>query len=211
MNRNASTMPQGLVRLRDVAPSIREDIRYASADNFTGAPAPGYEAAECWLLAPVAQALALVAQDAACEGLTLIVWDGYRPQRASDHFLLWSQSPDDSPVASRLRERFHPRLDKRDLFARGFLSERSSHSRGAAVDLGLLDATGALLDFGASFDFFEDLSATSSPDVSESARANRARLCRLMEMHGFRNYALEWWHFGFPVPDETPFFDAPIR
>jgi D-alanyl-D-alanine dipeptidase len=211
MNSEAFSLPHGLVRLRDAAPAIQQDIRYASANNFTGAPAPGYEAAECWLLKPVAHALAAVADDAAREGLSLIVWDGYRPQRASDHFLLWSQTEDDTPDAARLRARFHPRVDRRDLFARGFLSERSSHSRGAAVDLGLLDAQGALLNFGSEFDFFDDLSATDSADVSPIARANRALLCRLMEVRGFRNYALEWWHFGFPVPDDTPFLDAPIR
>jgi D-alanyl-D-alanine dipeptidase len=211
MKSEASSLPLGLVRLRDISSGIRQDIRYASENNFTGAPAPGYDAAECWLLKPVARALASVAEDAAREGLMLIVWDGYRPQRASDHFLLWSQTLDDTPDAARLRARFHPRVDRRDLFARGFLSERSSHSRGAAVDLGLLDAQGALLDFGAEFDFFDDLSATDSPDVSAAARCNRALLCRLMEARGFRNYALEWWHFGFPVPDDTPFLDAPIR
>lgn len=211
MNGEAFSLPRGLVRLRNAAPTIRQDIRYAGANNFTGAPASGYEAAECWLLEPVAQALAAVADDAAREGLSLIVWDGYRPQRASDHFLIWSQTPDESPEAAQRRARFHPRVDKRDLFARGFLSERSSHSRGAAVDLGLVDAQGALLDFGGEFDFFDDLSATDSPDVSLAARANRALLCRLMEARGFRNYALEWWHFGFPVADETPFLDAPIQ
>lgn len=211
---NASGKPQlpaGFVRLRDVAPAIAQDIRYAGADNFTGAPVPGYVAADCWLLARVAQALAAVALEAAQEGFQLIVWDGYRPQRASDHFLSWSRTWDASPEAGRLRAAYHPRIDKLELFARGFLSERSSHSRGSAVDLGLLNASGALLDFGACFDFFDDLSATDSPMVSDSAQANRARLRRLMEAQGFRNYPPEWWHFSLPVPDDTPLLDAPIR
>ena len=100
------------------------------------------------------------------QGLALVVWDAYRPQRASDHFLLWSQEPEIGEAAARLRGRFHPGIDRRDLFARGFLSERSSHSKGAAVDLGLLDASGGLLDFGAPFDFFDAISATGSADVS---------------------------------------------
>lgn len=204
-------LPQGFVRLRDVAPGVRQDIRYAGADNFTGAPVPGYEAAECWLLEPVARALGEVARDAAREGLGLVVWDGYRPQRASDHFLRWSQSAGESPAAAQLRARFHPRVERRDLFARGFLSERSSHSRGCAVDLGLLDAAGALVDLGTGFDVFDDLSATDCPDVAQAARANRALLRRLMEARGFRNYTLEWWHFGYPVDADAPYLDAVIR
>jgi zinc D-Ala-D-Ala dipeptidase len=208
--RAGACLPPGFVRLRDIAPAIAQDVRYAGRDNFTGAPVPGYGAAECWLLEPVARALAAAADDAARSGLTLIVWDGYRPQRASDCFLRWSQSEDAAPDAARLRERFHPRVDKRDLFAQGFLSEHSSHSRGSAVDLGLLDAAGALLDFGTPFDFFDALSATDCPDVSSAARANRAVLRNLMEARGFRNYALEWWHFGYPLPRQAPIHDQPI-
>ncbi|MDP2358929.1 MAG: M15 family metallopeptidase [Beijerinckiaceae bacterium] len=203
--------PTGFVRLRDVAPAIAQDVRYAGSDNFTGAPAPGYEAADCWLLAPVALALAGVAQDAAREGLQIIVWDGYRPQRASDYFLLWSQTEDASPSAARLRAAYHPNIDKLDLFARGFLSRRSSHSRGSAVDLGLLDASGALLEFGTGFDFFDDLSGIDCLVVTEAAQANRRLLRRLMEARGFKNYPPEWWHFSFPVADDTQLLDAPIR
>ncbi len=188
-----------------------QDIRYAGSNNFTGRCAPGYEAADCWLLAAVAQALAAVSQDAARDGLQIVVWDGYRPQRASDYFLLWSKTADASDEAARLCAAYHPDIDKLDLFARGFLSERSSHSRGSAVDLGLLDASGALLDFGTGFDFFDDLSAIDCSAVTRIAQANRRLLRRLMEARGFKNYAPEWWHFSFPVADDTPLLDAPIR
>ena len=204
-------LPPGFVRLREVAPAITQDIRYASANNFTGAPAPGYEAADCWLLEPVARALAAVAQDAAHDGVRLIVWDGYRPQRASDYFLLWSQTHDPSDKATRLRAAYHPDIDKRDLFARGFLSERSGHSRGLAVDLGLLDADGALLKFGTDFDFFDNASAMDSAAVTQTAQANRALLRRLMEARGFKNYTPEWWHYSYAVADDLPLLDAPIR
>jgi D-alanyl-D-alanine dipeptidase len=204
-------LPPGFVQLREVAPEIAQDIRYASANNFTGAPAPGYEAADCWLLEPVARALAAVAQDAAHDGVRLIVWDGYRPQRASDYFLLWSQSHDASDEAARLRAAYHPAIDKRDLFERGFLSERSGHSRGLAVDLGLLDADGALLEFGTDFDFFDNASAMDSAAVTQAAQANRALLRTLMEARGFKNYTPEWWHYSYAVADDLPLLDALIR
>lgn len=211
VNREAhGAPPQSFVRLRDVAPGIVEDVRYAGPDNFTGAPVPGYEVAECWLLAPVAQALARVAREAQGRGLALVVWDAYRPQRASDYFLRWSREPEDGEEAARLRGRFHPGVDRRDLFARGFLSERSSHSKGAAVDLGLLDGAGGLLDFGAPFDFFDAVSATGSADVPPAARANRALLLALMAAQGFRNYEPEWWHYGHPAGEHEPLHDWPI-
>lgn len=203
------SLPHGFVRLRDVAPSILEDVRYAGSDNFTGAPVPGYEKPECWLLAPVAEALAAVARDAHGEGYGLVVWDAYRPQRASDHFLRWAQGS--GPCDPVLRSRFHPRIDRRDLFEQGYLSRRSSHSQGAAVDLGLVDASGAPVDFGAPFDFFDPLSATDCPGAPAHARASRSLLRRLMEARGFRNYAAEYWHYGYPVAADSPFHDKPIR
>ena len=86
----ASELPSRFVRLADVAPSIRQDIRYAGSDNFTGRPVPGYAAAECWLRKEAALALAAVQTDALKQGLKLVVYDCYRPQRATNAFVKWA-------------------------------------------------------------------------------------------------------------------------
>ena len=64
-----STLPAGFVYLRDVDPTIAQDIRYAGANNFVGRPLPGYEAAECVLRREVAAALKRVQASLAASGL----------------------------------------------------------------------------------------------------------------------------------------------
>ena len=50
-------LPSGFVYLKDVDPSIQQDIRYATAHNFIGHPIAGYPAGECILTKPAAQHL----------------------------------------------------------------------------------------------------------------------------------------------------------
>jgi D-alanyl-D-alanine dipeptidase len=183
------------------------DLRYAGADNFVGAPVDGYERAICLLSEPAARALARVQADLVASGLGLVVFDCYRPQRAVDHFVRWSREPAEPWAAAR----HHPRVPKQELFARGYIAERSGHSRGSTVDVGLVRGV-QLLDFGTPFDFFDPLSHGDATGISETARENRALLRAAMERRGFRPYPAEWWHFtlaGEPWPDR--YFDVPVR
>src|SRR5262245_8393992 len=86
-----SALPRGFVYLRDVDPTIVQDIRYAGSHNFVGRPISGYRAAECILSGPAADALATVQKLLAQKKLSLIVWDCYRPKRAVDDFAQWSK------------------------------------------------------------------------------------------------------------------------
>ena len=129
----ASEIPPRFVRLADVAPSIRQDIRYAGSDNFTGRPVPGYAAAECWLRKEAALALANVHTDALKQGLKLVVYDCYRPQRATNAFVKWANNDADQIA----KDRFFPGIEKRALFSQGYISRRSSHSTGLAVDIAI--------------------------------------------------------------------------
>ncbi len=197
-------MPPDFIRLSEVAPEIRQDIRYAGNDNFTGRPVPGYEAPVCWLRREAAQALARVAASAAAEKLKLIVWDCYRPQQSTNAFLRWSADAGDQDAKAR----YYPRIEKRELFMRGYIARKSVHSTGYAVDVGLLNADGTPVDFGSTFDLFDTRSVTSSLEVSAAARTNRARLANLMHQKGFRNYPGEWWHYALPDRPETGYNDA---
>ena len=51
-------LPEGFVYIKDVIPSVREDIRYAGTHNFMGRPADGY--AQPLVVASVEVARALV-------------------------------------------------------------------------------------------------------------------------------------------------------
>ncbi len=131
-----SALPRGFVYLRDIDPTIVQDIRYAGSHNFVGRPIKGYLAAECILSASAANALATVQRKLAEKKLSLIVWDCYRPTRAVADFLQWSRDP----VHSEMKAEFYPRTDKQKLFALGYLATRSAHSRGSTVDLGIVPA-----------------------------------------------------------------------
>jgi D-alanyl-D-alanine dipeptidase len=202
------SLPADFVSLADLDATIALDLRYATPDNFVGEPVDGYEAAKCLLTRPAARALARVQADLRAEGLGLRVFDCYRPQRAVDHFVRWSRAPDDPAT----RARHYPRVAKLELFARGYIAERSGHSRGSSVDLTLVDGDGRELDLGTPFDFFDPRAAGDSTDVPETARASRAKLRTAMERRRFRPYAAEWWHFtlaGEPYPDT--YFEVPVR
>src|SRR3954454_23941897 len=121
-----SILPKGFVYLREVDPTIVQDIRYAGSHNFVGRPIKGYLAAECILSEPAANALKAVQRKLTEKYLSLIVWDCYRPKRAVDDFLRWSRDP----ARTEMKAEFYPRTDKQSLFALGYLAVRSAHSRG---------------------------------------------------------------------------------
>jgi D-alanyl-D-alanine dipeptidase len=211
----ASALPNGFVYLRDVDPTIHQDIRYAGSHNFVGRPINGYLAAECILGAAAAQALATVQKMLAVKKLSLIVWDCYRPMRAVDDFVRWSKDPSHL----EMKAEFYPRTDKARLFALGYIARRSGHSRGSTVDLGIVPADvtstpppnpaqplkactapkgerfeDGTIDFGTGYDCLDELANTSA-DVGAAARSNRQILKSAMQGAGFRPYAREWWHF----------------
>jgi zinc D-Ala-D-Ala dipeptidase len=206
---NAGELPPGFVALSATGADVVEDIRYAGPNNFTGRTVPGYERPICWLRRETAEALARVAAHfgAAEQGrYRLIIYDCYRPQRAVDAFVAWAKDEADAETKAA----YYPSIRKPDLLGT-YIGTRSGHSKGVAVDVGLIDrASGAALDFGTPFDFFGPESAMAAR-ISRSARANRRRLKSAMEqVGGFRNYPGEWWHYSLDLPGAKA-FDIPIR
>ena len=199
-----------LVDIASLVPDIDLDIRYAGKDNFTGAPVPGYDAPRCLLREAAARALAAVEQDLRTQGRRLRIFDCYRPVRAVARFVEWAEAPDDPDSKAA----YYPRLDKAALMG-GYIAPVSGHSRGATVDLTVLDCSDATctpLDMGTPFDFFDPSANTGSPTVTAAQRANRAQLVDSMARHGFANYPMEWWHFTLdPEPAPGTAFDVPIR
>ncbi|MGV8961605.1 MAG: M15 family metallopeptidase [Stenotrophomonas sp.] len=200
----------GMTEIRTVAPDIALDIRYAGSDNFTGRPVPGYGAARCYLLTPVAQALARVQQTLRAQGYSLQVFDCYRPAHAVQAFVAWAADLEDQPT----KPRYYPHIDKRELLG-SYIAETSGHSRGATLDLGLLDCRSTpcvALDMGTGFDYFDPRAHTDHAGLTPAQRRHRQLLLRAMAEHGFANYPLEWWHFTWqPEPDATTAYDFPLR
>ncbi|MEO8090280.1 MAG: M15 family metallopeptidase [Gemmatimonadales bacterium] len=175
-----------LVDVRSADSTIRVDARYAGSNNFTGAPLPGYQAPRALLRREAAVALGRVQARLRTGGLGLLIFDGYRPVRATLAMVDWAK-----------------RAGRADLLD-GYIARRSRHNQGVAVDLTLVDpASGTALDMGTPFDTFSDAAHTANA----TGRPLRYRqiLVRVMESEGFTNYEQEWWHFSYPVPNAPPF------
>lgn len=196
------------ISLADAYPDIKIQADYSTEENFTGQIVPGYKSRKAYLARVPAEALSLVQKDAKSRGLGLKVFDAYRPVKAVKFFLEWSNLPEDD---FELKEIYYPKYSRLELFQNGFLSERSSHSRGCTVDLTLVDdVLGIELDMGSRFDYFDSISHTDSPLISVHQMQNRLLLKSLMEAHSFKNYSKEWWHYTYrpePFPDQTFDFD----
>jgi len=180
-----------LTDVRTLDPRIVVDLRYATANNFTGAPLPGYLANRAFMRREAAAALGRVEGDLRPRGLGLKVFDAYRPVRATLAMVAWTQ-----------------RVNRPDLLTDGYIASRSRHNLGLAIDLTLIDiATGREFEMGTPFDTFS--AAAHTANASGEAAANRQKLKAAMEREGFVNYDQEWWHFSFNVPNPLR-FDRPI-
>jgi len=204
----------GLVDVSTLEPDFRVEMRYAGADNFTGAVVPGYEAPKCLLLKPAAEALVAVEDDLVSQGLSLVLYDCYRPVRSVKAFVAWAHDLSDQSTKAG----HYPNVDKSALLG-PYIAETSGHSRGATVDLGLIrcvprndEAICEPLDMGAEFDLFDPRANTDSPAITDEQRANRRLLLDAMKRRGFVNYPMEWWHFTFkPEPTPATAYDVPVK
>ena len=232
MSLSAGSLPNGFVYIKDVIPNIVLDIRYHSEYNFLGAQVDGYQAPVGIITKQAAEALAEVQAELNQFGMSLKIYDAYRPQQAVDHFVRWAA--DFGDTLTKLE--FYPTLDKPILLEEVYIATRSSHTRGSAVDLTIVplpvpgqkefDITNQCdcsrgirnrsldnsIDMGSGFDCFHVLSHTAQPRLTEEQRINRLLLKSIMEKHGFRNYSKEWWHFNLieePFPET--YFNFPIK
>lgn len=198
-------MEKGFVFIDEVLSGVRWDAKYATWDNFTGKPVDGYEVNRIAGTIELAAALRETKRQAAALGYGLLLWDGYRPQRAVDCFLRWSEQPEDG----RTKERYYPNINRRDMITKGYVASKSSHSRGSVIDLTLFQLdTSELVPMGTGFDFMDGRSNHTSKNVSIIEAQNRCILKTIMENSGFEPYPYEWWHYVLknePYPDR--YFD----
>jgi D-alanyl-D-alanine dipeptidase len=201
-------MRDDFVFVDELVPAIRWDAKYATWDNFTGKPVEGYLANRIVGTRALCAGLQRAQQKAASLGFGLLLWDGYRPQRAVDRFLRWSAEPEDG----RTKLRHYPNLDRAQMFAGGYVAARSGHSRGSTVDLTLyhLD-TGELVAMGGHHDLMDPTSHHRATCLGGIEARNRQYLCGIMSASGFSPYALEWWHYTLTdEPYPSTYFDFPI-
>lgn len=170
-----------MIRVVEIDPRIRVDLRYATSHNVTGRVL--YASSEAWLRAGTMQKLR-VAQDLLADcGVGLKLWDAYRPPSAQR--ALWAWRPDERFVAPPERG--------------------SRHTRGASVDVTLVDTDGADLEMPSAFDEFSERAHRNWSGGSAVAQRHRDCLMGVMEDAGFAGIQSEWWHF-----DDTEWRDYPL-
>ncbi len=222
---NIKNRPDDFVNVKEIIPDLIVELRYFGEHNFVGRKIDGYNANICYLTKAAADSLAKVQEELRKFNLTLKIYDGYRPQRAVNHFVEWAKDLSDT----LMRKEFYPTVDKKNLFKDGYIADKSSHSRGSTVDLTIvpipipeqetfnkdselcecflpreLRFNDNSIDMGSGFDCFHPISNTINKDLELNQRINRLLLKTLMEKYGFKNYPLEWWHYTLknePYPD----------
>jgi D-alanyl-D-alanine dipeptidase len=207
-------MIDGFAFVDEVVPAIRWDSKYATWDNFTGRPVDGYLANRIVGTTALCAALERAGEAAAARGFGLLLWDGYRPQRAVECFLRWAQQPEDGPTnqTNQTKRRYYPNIARREMFDRGYVARRSGHSRGSTVDLTLYHlGSGELAAMAGDHDLMDPISHHGAPGLDPVEERNRRLLLSVMESSGFVPYPTEWWHYTLddePFPDS--YFDFPI-
>ncbi len=181
----AGDRPGDLVEVTSVIPDAVIDLKYATADNFTGEVL--YPRSVCMLRRSVVARLAKAATLLRAQQRRLLVWDCYRPTSVQQ--LLWDKAPDRRYVANP--------------------KHGSRHSRGAAVDLALVDSDGEPVTLPTKFDEFSKAAHRARALVGEQGIEAR-RLERAMKKAGFIGIPLEWWHFDAPDSARYPLTNEPL-
>jgi|TARA_B110000196_G_scaffold206985_1_gene177388 D-alanyl-D-alanine dipeptidase len=205
---NAQKLPKNFVYLEDIVPSIRIELRYFSNNNFIGKPIDGYNSNSLIITEETAKSLKKIQQELLQKELSLKIFDGYRPQKAVDHFVRWVQVLKDT----LMKAQFYPKVKKNNLLKNGYIAERSGHSRGSTIDLTIINnKTGKALDMGSAYDFFGIQSHPLYQNISKKQKNNRMLLRNTMLNHGFTPYENEWWHFTLKKePFPNTYFTFPI-
>lgn len=196
----ASHQPRGFVYLSDIDPSIIQELRYDTYDNYVGRPVVGYNNAQCILTREAASALSRLQKQLSHYSLGLKVYDCYRPRTAMTDVMGWIINP----YNQGMQDLYYPKLTKTELTPTGYINYKSSHLRGSAVDVTLVHLRGryqhahipiAEVEMGTRYDFFDENSSDSNQDIDKSAYQNRLFLRKSMESVGFEANDKMWWHF----------------
>ena len=192
-------MENGFVDLKQYVPGVEVDVRYATAHNLAGHPLAGYRAEKAIATVEAAEALRKAFALAQQLGYGMLIYDAYRPQKAVDDFVRWSEQPEDGMTKAE----FYPALEKTQLFPLGYIARKSGHSRGSTIDL-TLTRDGKPVDMGGGFDLMDERSHHNAPGLTDEQEKYRRVLCAIMAYAGFAPYECEWWHYRLmkePYPD----------
>ena len=194
-----------------------------SPDESKPFSVPGYQGKRCIIELEMAKTLSTIQKQLLPKGLSLKVYDAYRPQKTVNFFTEWT-TWDDTPLAKQIH---YPRAPKKDFHELSYLSRTSSHTLGTAVDvtivrkdsppsemkenfLGVWDPES--LDMGnVGYLCFDERSGHAFSDLTDDQKANRKLLHDVMLTHGFKDLDTEFWHYYFePERNKDVFFDFDV-
>jgi len=206
---SSQTLPKGFSYVSEIDATIKKELRYATSNNFIGKPIDGYLKDSLIISTPAAKALKEIQTKLMLSGLSLKIFDAYRPQQAVDHFVRWAKVMNDT----LMKQLYYPDVQKSELFTLGFIASKSGHTRGSTVDLSIVDVkTNKELDMGSSYDFFGEKSHPFYKKITEAQMKNRMLLRTIMIKNGFIPYDNEWWHFTLKdEPYPTTYFNFLIE
>lgn len=206
---SSAQLPEGFVYLGDVDKTIKTELRYFSTTNFIGKKIDGYHNNCVIVTKKTAEALKEVQKILIGKGLSLKIFDAYRPQQAVDHFVRWAKDQNDT----LMKKEYYPSVPKSELFKRGYIASKSGHTRGSTIDVTIVDlTTNKDLDMGSPYDFFGEESHPFYKKITKKQKENRMYLRELMILCGFVPYENEWWHFTLTnEPFPKTYFNFPVQ
>ncbi len=181
----------GMLNLKKICPDLVIHMPYATTQNFIQTQV--YPDHHAYLVEDAAMALFGVTQTLKKRNFRLLLWDAYRPFSVQEVF--WRHVPD---------ERY---LSKPERNGQQMVSG-SHHSRGAAVDVSLLDDQGNYISMPSDFDDFSEKAHSHLPHASSEEKKNVLLLRELMLDHGFLGIKYEWWHYNWHQAESLPLIDA---
>jgi D-alanyl-D-alanine dipeptidase len=221
-------LPNGFTYLRDVDASIIQIMSYATNINFVGKKVNGYLRPFAIITQQAANALKNVQTSLKAEGFSLVIYDAYRPQKATEHFALWALDSTDL----KQQNWYYPEItDKSKIFELGYIIPKSAHSRGSTVDVSIIKLGDQICgpffskralsdgrfvpyindgtcDMYSSFDLFDEVSWHDTSLIPKHNLVLRNYLRNIMKQHGFLEYKKEWWHFTLDnEPFKNEYFD----
>lgn len=201
-------LPNDFVYLSDIDPTIIQEMRYFTNNNFIGRPIKGYQAGKCILTKQAATALAKAQAELLKNKMSLKVFDCYRPTTAVADFVSWSEDMNDQ----KMKAQYYPNINKADVFKLGYVANKSGHSRGSTIDLTIVELPKKKeLEMGTTYDFMDVLSHTMNAAIVGTPHENRLLLNQYMTLAGFENYEKEWWHFTLKdEPFKDTYFNFPV-
>lgn len=226
----SSSLPNGFVYLSEVDSTIIQEVMYYGDRNIIGERIDGYKAPKIILTEKAAKRLKKIQENIKNDNYSLVIYDGYRPQKSLNHFVRWRDSDDE-----RMKQYYYPHLTKKETFTNGYMTPTSTHSRGSTVDLTIIElgktvnhnpeAIKRTLNDGRSINYWQDntVDMFSSVDLMDPAswqnttiiddiyQTRRAYLRNKMQEFNFEPFALEWWHYKLKDEPFTKHFNFDIE